>query len=1137
MATVKDIVIDIKVQSSQAKKEMDKTKEDIKKKAQDIDKSVEQSTKKTTDTVKKGAGQVSDDVKKSTNETSETVKKGNNEVGKSTSETTKKIGNDVKGASDSVNTMGKSIQGGMGKVGTALQTTGNRITQFGKKIKSALRTDAAMAFAAVGAVATSFAKQCIDSAIKAESEWTRFGALVNSNGGNWTQQETSVKNWARTFSNNMGYAVSDTREASMNLLQYGLSMDQVQQGMKGVAGLAARAGISEAEASNVIISALAGRGTQLKKLTGLKIDDYKTDGKRVDTMKLLTDLYRQNEEALSKHAETTEAQMARVDNSWSRLKTTIGTSLMPVVKLVADVLWAVAEAFDKLPDPIKTAISAFLLIGGIITTVIGIAGMLAPGIIAIGEAVGGVAGVFAFLTGPVGIAIAAIVLFVGTMYYLYNTNETVRNALNGLGQWLMGTFAGIWSALAPVLQGVWNWFVELAQSVGSMLIPRLTEIQSTIQPVITVFQHLFQALQRLWTALTGGDVSGASQGFNILAAAGDVLKFVITALIDVGMRLINGVLSIITGVIVVVVGAFTLLVDVVTLVASALQNAGSFFSWLSNQFNAFVSAIMSKAQSVIDIFTSIFDALSGNVDPSVAFQKIVDSIRNIISGSLVEIIVQEMSNIVSAFSDPGAIMGAISSTFTAVVDWFKSVLGIASPGHMARAIEEEMGHIADFIMNAAGTIIGAITSLAQGIWDGFMSALGGLGDWLGQTLGNLPQLIMDGLSNLGNLAVDGGGLQAGIMAMFAPLPTLIMGILNQLAPGVIPAIQSFVMQVIGAFGDIGNSILQLFMNIPTLIGQFFMNLPVMIMQFLMNAVMTVTMYITMIRNAIIMRFNMLILQVSMIWSFIVMAIRMRLMQAWMLAGNLANLIRNAIITRFNMITARVRAIFQNVVSTIRSRLANAVSQAKAKAREIYDGIKAKVSQIPQMVADEFNKIKDKVVNALNNVKSAAVSKISELVAAVKGALGIASPGFIQRMFMYEFTSIPQIIDNESLTAIKGARNMATGIVDAWTNSFGDGLSVPFEDLREQVVSARIVPNMMSTDLNSMMNTGLLTDNIGRAVNTNTTNLQRNTVVHEGDSKTIVIEHFENKMELAKLSKQESRTLLYNALDGLYNGGV
>lgn len=1078
---VGDIVIDIKVNASQAKNEMDKTKNDIKKKAEETSKAVEESAKKGSESVKKGGQEAGKTVGQESKKAGDEVKKAGDDIKKTSDETGKTVKNNTKGVGDSVQTTTKSASSSLSKMGTALQSAGNRITAFGKKIKTALKTDAALAFAAVGAAATSFAKQCIDSAIKAESEWTRFGTLVNSNGGNWDTQKGKIKDWARTFSNNMGYAVSDTREASLNLLQYGLSMEQVQAGMSGVAGLAARAGISEAEASQVIISALAGRGTQLKKLTGLKIEDYKLDKDHVDTMKLLTDLYRQNEEALRKHGETTEAQMARVDNSWGRLKTTIGNSLMPVVKLVADVMWLVAEAFDKLPDPIKTAISAFLLIGGIITTVIGIAGMLAPGIIALGEAVGGVAGVIAFLTGPIGIAIAAILLFVGTLYYLYNTNETVRNALNGLGSWLMGTFAGIWNALAPVLQGVWTWLTELASSIGSVLIPRLTDMQAAVQPVINVFQWLFQACQRLWNALTGANTSGASEGFNVLAAAGEVLKIVITLLIDAGLRLINGVLSILSGVIVVVVGAFTLLIEIITAVAGAFQNAGNFISWLIQQFNNFVSIVMSKAGSIADIFTTIIDAFSGNIDPSAAFLKIVADIQNIISGTIVQIIVDELNNVASAFMDTGAILAAISNAFTQVVDWFKSVLGIASPGHMARAIQEEMGHIAEFISGAVGAIVGAIVELATGIWNGFIGALSGLGEW---------------------------------------------------------------------FGGIASSILQAFNNIPVLLGQFFATLPAQIGQFLMNAVMAVQVYITMIRNAIVMRFQMMVMQVSMVWSFIVNAIRMRLQQAWMIASNLANMIRNAIITRFNLIIARVRSIFQNIVTTIRSRLQNAVSQARTKAQQIYQGIKDKVSQIPQMVADEFGKIKDRIISKLNDAKNAAVSKISELVAAVKSALGIASPGFIQRMFIYEFTSIPEIINNESLIAIKEAGNMATGIVDAWNDGMGTGLSVPFEALKDQVVSATIVsddafnPQMsdlliasnMSNDASQILSNGMLTTNTN-AITNNTNNLQRSTIVHEGDSKTIVIEHFENKMELAKLSKAESRSLLYDALDGLYTGGM
>jgi hypothetical protein len=257
----------------------------------------------------------------------------------------------------------------------------------------------------------------------------------------------------------------------------------------------------------------------------------------------------------------------------------------------------------------------------------------------------------------------------------------------------------------------------------------------------------------------------------------------------------------------------------------------------------------------------------------------------------------------------------------------------------------------------------------------------------------------------------------------------------------------------------------------------------------------------------------------------------------MIAGQLAGMIRNVIITRWNSLVASVRGIFQNIVNQIRSRLANAVSTAKSKAREIYTGIKNKVAEIPQMVADEFNKIKDKIRNALDNAKNIAVSKISELVAAVKGALGIASPGYVQRMMVYEFGSVAGIINDESVGAIKSAGNMATGIVSEWNKSMGDGLSIPLSELNEKMVIGDVIDTDAFNPARANLNTQLLSAPLGQnsgIVQSNSSVASQN-IVNEGEKRTIIVEHFHNTMEMGNLTKEQSRRVLYDALDGLYKG--
>ena len=431
-------------------------------------------------------------------------------------------------------------------------------------------------------------------------------------------------------------------------------------------------------------------------------------------------------------------------------------------------------------------------------------------------------------------------------------------------------------------------------------------------------------------------------------------------------------------------------------------------------------------------------------------------------------------------------------------------------------------------LNEAGnTLSGMFTDALHTVGE----TLSNLGTTIMETLSNLPQIISDALSGLGAAVVPGGGLTEGILALVAPLPTLLYGVFQRLAPTVVPAVMGFIDTVIGAFTGIGQGILNAFTQIPGLVIQALSGVINTITQWLTQATMIAGMLVTMLVQSIVTRFNLIVARVRMIFMMVVNAIRSRLMNAGTIAGTLASRVRQMIVTRFNQIIARVRQIFQNVVNTIRTRLGNAVSAARDKAREIYDNIKNKVSEIPQMVFDEFNKIKDKIREALDNAKSMAITKISELVSAVKSALGIASPGYIQRMVTWEFNSLPGIIEDNGLVAARNAGDAARGIVTAWTNNM-ESLTLPMEDnfdmwsIGNVMSSARLNMNAVTAPMTPVTPPGARPSG----------GLDMSTVNNNNDNATNI--HVDKiELDCNNLTQQQSRQILYDALDGLYTGGV
>lgn len=930
-----------------------------------------------------------------------------------------------------------------------LYETGNRVKQTGYTIKQKLGTEAGLAFGMAGAAALSFAKDCISASIQAESAWTRFGALVNSSGGNWEQNSKEIREWAVDFSNSFGYTTADTREAASALMQYGLTFNEVKEGMKGVAGLAARTGLSEVEASNVIITALNGRGKALKKYTGLNIEDYKINKKQVDTTKLLSDLYMQNAEALSKHANTTEAQVNRLTNLWNSFKMDIGNALMPVIKVIGDLTTIILKGFKLLPDPIKTVIATLVLLGGIIGVVIGALALLAPGIMAIGELMatfGAEGGLIAVLTGllnPATAVVIAIGAVVAVLWYLYSTNEDVRNSLNDLGNSIRSDLGTAWENFVKWCQKAYQVLEKVGQRIYNMLVPALNQIIPTLYPLGKALMDLVGSFGDLGNALMGSD------SFSIVGIIIEDIMLKIQAAIII----VQTVLAIVIPAITFIINYARILITTVAQVIEVINGVCNGSLSLGDAWNKLGSIFSNAGESLrkaaMQLVVSIVDNLKG------------------VFSSLPGVVQEELGNIANAILSVD-IVAAIVELASNIIQGFRDELGIHSPGIMARLIQEEMQHIADFISGAVGLVVNAVITLATNIINAFLS---------------IPQ-----------------------------------GILN-------------------ALGMIGTVITTQFIQISMIVG---------------NAV-------NMIKQAITTRFNLLVANVHMIFANIYLAIISKLLLVRTVAGTLVSLIRTAIVTRFNTLNAKVRSIFQGIVNTIRSRLSNAVSNARAKALEIYNGIKNKVSTIPDMVKQEFDKIKDKIKTALDNAKNTAVSCINDLVSAVKSALGIASPGYIQRMFTYEFTSVPGIIVDSTVLAVDKSISMAKAVVGAFEDNLPDALSLPdvVEGVNNLTDGLKVPVSLLGSNLSigsfdALSSKKLLDDGLKHSIDLNivsnrvndgmtgkTGNSILNNIINNNKSsdKTIIIQEMNNTMEMGNLTTAQCRKVLYNALDGLENGGV
>lgn len=691
---------------------------------------------------------------------------------------------DLKNLEQQINTTKKSIDGNLSpsvdNTSTRLTGLGNKVTDTGNKIKQKLGTEAALAFAAAGTAALSFAKNCIDSAIKSESAWTRFGSLVDSNGGNWDAQKTEIKGWAKEFSNSVGRTVGDTREAMSNFMQIGMSVDQTKTAMNAAAGVAARTGQTEAEASTMITQALLGKGKQLEKLTGLRIDDFKTADGQVDKEKLLNALYEQNKGAIEDYANTTEGQINKMNNSWGSFKTQIGQALLPVVKVIADVATTIANGFANLPGPVKTFIAVLLLVGGAVGAAIGVLGLLAPALVSIGgiiTAIGEAGSIMAVLSpvvtglgagfttilgaiAPLVLPILAVVAAF-TALYLIGIQMGWWSDLNGM----ISKFGEVLGQVAGALMNFISWFGKLftdfpaAQKEFNDFVNSLDEI--IINGLSQLGGIIWQTLQSAFSNINLNDLLMVFFPLPMLIyqALSGIAPFVFQAFTQIqstARMAVGGVVNaIIQRFMGIIFGVGNVFMFVLNTIRARLTQARAVAGLLAT---AIRTAIVTRIQAVVarirTFFSNIVSTIRSRMSNAVsaARQKaleIYNNIKNKIQ-SIPQTVADEFGKI------PGKIQSALSNAASAalsgaanIVSSFLSGLQRHSPGKVQRETVAEFNSIPGIITDSGVKSAKQAGLSAKGIVNSWESNMDVLGVPFEET--NIPQFNS---YNFGNLLND-----------------------------------------------------------------------------------------------------------------------------------------------------------------------------------------------------------------------------------------------------------------------------------------------------------------------------------------------------------------------------------------------
>lgn len=394
------------------------------------------------------------------------------------------------------------------------------------------------AMTAVGVGMASLAKEAVSSAITAETEWNRFGAAVNSTGGNWEQQSTEIKKWVSNYSNAMGRSIGDTRSAMTALMAYGLSAKEAEQSMGAVSGMAAQLGISQEEASSKLTKAFAGQGRGLKQL-GINLDDYKDKATgAIDKQRLLRDITNKTKDASNKYAGSTQADMNRINQAITNIKTDFGKALLTSIQPLLPVVQGLLNTFNNLPGPIKTILfsigglaAVIGVVAGPITTVVGAVQSLKGAVSAVSSTMKVAETVTTALTsaelaaGAAKAGLTAEEISSAAAHAGSTATITAEAGATGLASTgFLAMAAAELAALAPII------LVIAAIAAIIIIIEQLGEYMGWWSDWGSMIEAFSSGIQRLWNAFVGSKVV---QGYlSALRAEFNLIKSIVMPIIS-----------------------------------------------------------------------------------------------------------------------------------------------------------------------------------------------------------------------------------------------------------------------------------------------------------------------------------------------------------------------------------------------------------------------------------------------------------------------------------------------------------------------------------------------------------------------------------------------------------------------------
>ena len=392
------------------------------------------------------------------------------------------------------------------------------------------------------------------------------------------------------------------------------------------------------------------------------------------------------------------------------------TAAHPAIGIMLGLIATLAGIFMTLGPPIMGAID---FIGKFVRVLTG-AGTTIEGLTAIGSglmtALEDLGAAFLALDAPILLIIGAVAAVVAILVWLWNTNDSVRDALTNAWDVISTTIGG-------AIQSVIDWFMQLYDN-----------IMQTIEPLIPIFQQFGDFINQILGVVVVQAINFLVEAFKGLWLAVSVIFTAIGAIVSSVIQIIVGLftafIQLITGDF---SGALQTLQNTFTNVLNTIWGAvQSIFSQISNFIFASLNSILGTSisswsqiwSSTTQFLSQIWSSVTqwfGQVAQTV-WQKMTEAYNHVVTGGSqwVSGIISAMSNFVSSVIN--GFSNAVSQVQGGMQRAYSTIVGFV--GQFASAGMDLMRGLVQGIMNGMSWVVNAAKNVAQSAVNAAKSALG-----------------------------------------------------------------------------------------------------------------------------------------------------------------------------------------------------------------------------------------------------------------------------------------------------------------------------------------------------------------------------------------------------------------------------